>query len=88
MIDDPGNWHNLNEKLGVIGFIIGGIIGMIIFVWNWIFLKTFVRHRDLQDCYDKVIDGDITAHARIEVNIKEVKDDVIWLKNYLLEHMK
>jgi hypothetical protein len=83
MIDDPNNWHYWNEKLGVIMLIFGGFIGLIAFVWNWFFLKVFARHKDLRDCYDKVVISEaassrenVTAHLRIETKIDDLKD---WL---------
>jgi predicted negative regulator of RcsB-dependent stress response len=83
MIEDPNNWHNWNEKLGVVALIFGGIIGFIAFVWNWFFLKVFARHKDLQGCYDKVLAAasardkeNRTAHTRIEEKIDDLKD---WL---------
>ena len=87
MIEDPSFWHTWNDKLGVVGLVVGGIIGTVIFLWNWVFIKTFAKHRDLSDCYKKVVEEQRKSERENREAHGHIADKIDDLKNFLLEHM-
>ena len=92
MIDDSELWHNINEKLGVIGWVVLVVAAVIAFIWNWIFIKTFAKHSDVDKkiarCLDKVNEGDNAAHSRIEADVKSIGTELRDLKDWLMKTWK